>query len=119
MRRGSDPRSRRGAGAERAEGRAGIEELEDLARGVALLGHALGAPLAHAGAVAVAAPAEMRPVAVHRHREQRRLEPIVAEHPAEVVAAKPRAAAGAVHGDERRAQRGRALADLDGADAAD
>ena len=37
VRRGSDQWSPRGASTEGTEGRAGIEELEDLARGVALL----------------------------------------------------------------------------------
>src|SRR5262249_58012745 len=90
--------SRARARAQRTERDAGIEELENLARSVALLRHPLGAPLAHAGAMSVAASGETRPLTVHGHREQRRLEGVVADHPAEVVAAQARAAAVAVHG---------------------
>src|SRR5207245_8325618 len=110
----SSPRPR----AEEAECRPGIVVLEDLLGLVALLGHSLGAPLGHAHAVAVAAAGETGDRAVERNREERRLDGLVADHATEIVAAQPRGAPGAVNGQARHAERGRALGHLDRGDGA-
>src|SRR4030095_11219850 len=64
-----------------------VVDVHDLARGVALLRHGLGAPLAHPYAVAVPPPREVGDLRVHRDREEGGLEGVVAEHASEIVAA--------------------------------
>src|SRR5262249_8953347 len=79
---------------EEAERRPGIIELENLARGVALLGHALGAPLAEPDAVTVAAPGEVRGLAVDGDGEERALQGLEPDDASELVASQPDGAAG-------------------------
>src|SRR5439155_22256237 len=104
---------------EEAQRRPRVVELENSPRGVALLGHALGAPLTEADAVAVAATGEVRRLAIDGDREQRALQSLEADHASEIVASDPDSAARASNGHHRRPQRWCTLRHLDRADEAD
>src|SRR5439155_22125879 len=73
----------------------------------------LGTPLGHPHAVTVPAPGEAGDRAVDRDGEERRLDRLVPDHAAEIVAAQPRGAPGAGDGQARHAKRLRARGDLD------
>src|SRR5438132_14336402 len=90
--RGGDQGGRPERGArlvvEHAERRARVVILEVLLRPVAALRHRLRAPLRHAHAMTVAASREVRRGTVHGDGEERGFEHLVADHAAEVVAAR-------------------------------
>src|SRR5207237_4255629 len=90
---------------ERRERGARVVVQRDLAGGITLLGHGLGAPLIESDAVTIAAPREPRIGPVHRDREKGALERVVADEAPEIVAAEGGRPAGAVDGDARDAQR--------------
>src|SRR5688572_16693096 len=89
---------------ERGEPDARVVVLEDLARGIAELRHGLGARLIQPHPVAVAAPGEARQATIHRHREERALEHVVADQTSEVVTAQDEAPPTALHRDARHAK---------------
>src|SRR5712692_11088456 len=91
----------RGTGRQRGERGPGVVVERDLAGCIALLGHALGAPLIETDAVAIAAPGEAGVGSVHRDREERAFQRVVANQASEIVAAPGGGAARAVDGDAR------------------
>src|SRR5690242_15893809 len=68
-----------GKGGQRGERGARVVVENDALRGVALVGHGLGAPLVEPDPVTVAASHEPRHRALHRDREERALERVVAD----------------------------------------